>query len=201
MAVDHIEEKHCKVPGLLDIVCPLCSEHVEELTAAASNHLARHMEEIALGVLPVIVEVEDESETTSRGSGAEHDTSPAAHPVIGIETSVEPTLQEDLVGTTDDELDETGSNSNSSTEGSMMPEAHLKQLKAEVSKQKPLNGDGPGLKAAPVSTDLNVGYFWLCCNCGYDSNRCEYNVGCSNNCGHWKADCCRVYFKTYPRGR
>ncbi|KAH5010720.1 hypothetical protein HBI75_204740 [Parastagonospora nodorum] len=201
MVVDHIEEKHCRVPGLLEIVCPLCSEHVEGPTAAASNHLARHMEEIALGVLPAIVEVEDDSETTSRGSGAKHDTSPAAHPVTEIETLVEPTLQEDIVGTIVDELDETGSNKHSSIEGSMKPEAHLKQLNAQVSEQKPLDGDGLGLKAAPVSMDPRVEYYWVCCNCGYDSNSYELNTGCSNDCGHWRTACCRFYSETYPRGR
>lgn len=67
----HIKSQHCTDSGILDLVCPLCKDHVKAPANIGAIHFARHMEEIALGVLPSNTEVEDDSETASSQSEAE----------------------------------------------------------------------------------------------------------------------------------
>lgn len=62
--MSHIRSQHCTRPGFLDIVCPLCRESVKGPVDIAAVHLARHMEEIALTVLPRGEELEDDSDSS-----------------------------------------------------------------------------------------------------------------------------------------
>jgi hypothetical protein len=57
---NHMASQHCETSGLLETTCPLCTEHVQGPVRSAIIHLARHMEEIALSVLPRGEELEDE---------------------------------------------------------------------------------------------------------------------------------------------
>ncbi|KAH5491351.1 hypothetical protein HBI24_222990 [Parastagonospora nodorum] len=78
LMASHIESQHGAKSGVLDIICPLCKEDIKGPTGAGSIHLARHMEEIALGVLPNNTEVEDDSETSSSQSNDRYMTAFAA---------------------------------------------------------------------------------------------------------------------------
>ncbi|KAH3958234.1 hypothetical protein HBI88_244650 [Parastagonospora nodorum] len=78
LMASHIESQHGAKSGVLYIICPLCKEDLKGPAGAGSIHLARHMEEIALGVLPNNAEVEDDSETSSSLSRAPYETALAA---------------------------------------------------------------------------------------------------------------------------
>jgi hypothetical protein len=66
---NHVASQHCKTPGILDTACPLCTEHMQGPTEIAVVHLARHMEEISLGVLPRGEEHEEESDVSELTDG------------------------------------------------------------------------------------------------------------------------------------
>jgi hypothetical protein len=101
--LSHLAAHHCVVPGLLDTVCPLCSEPVKGPLTTASMHLARHMEEIALNVLSASTELDDdldapeESGTESENVHIDQDQeSRNTLPVEGDELEVDESVREAL---------------------------------------------------------------------------------------------------------
>ncbi|KAF3002703.1 hypothetical protein E8E13_010081 [Curvularia kusanoi] len=71
----HVSANHWKHSGMLDIACPLCASRVTGSLDLGMLHLARHMEEIALGVLPHGEEaLEDDSMSSSASELSDAET-------------------------------------------------------------------------------------------------------------------------------
>lgn len=60
--VQHLELEHGFADPTKDMTCPLCRDHISSGKAA---HLARHLEEVSLTILPANAESDDESEGDS----------------------------------------------------------------------------------------------------------------------------------------
>ncbi|KAI8940618.1 hypothetical protein NX059_001890 [Plenodomus lindquistii] len=75
----HLEQHHDMDTSTSDVSCPLCIEYTTSERSALSLHLARHMEEIALSILPLSVNPDD-SEVDSETEGGIHskDSDPSA---------------------------------------------------------------------------------------------------------------------------
>lgn len=82
---NHIISRHCEEPGVLNTICPLCSEPVEGPVASAALHLTRHMEDIALGILPRGEDFEHESDVSYRSGETDRSVSEAEEEELPIQ--------------------------------------------------------------------------------------------------------------------
>lgn len=65
--MSHLEQRHSLDVAISSVSCPLCCDYTSDSRGALSIQIARHMEEIALAILPPGVDPDEEStsETTS----------------------------------------------------------------------------------------------------------------------------------------
>jgi RNA recognition motif-containing protein len=63
--MDHLERGHALDVSLSEVACPLCLEYSSSDRDALSLHLSRHMEEIALAILPSTVDSDIDSDLES----------------------------------------------------------------------------------------------------------------------------------------
>lgn len=68
--MNHMRLRHSSRSGRMDIACPLCLEPLEGAIHNSCLHLARHMEEIALSVLPHGDDLED-SDDSDKSEGSD----------------------------------------------------------------------------------------------------------------------------------
>ncbi|KAF2831819.1 hypothetical protein CC86DRAFT_143902 [Ophiobolus disseminans] len=59
--MDHLEQNHDLDVTVHRVTCPLCAEHSSDDRDALALHFSRHMEEIALAILPSGVDADDKS--------------------------------------------------------------------------------------------------------------------------------------------
>lgn len=69
----HVKSQHCERQGILSTICPLCSESVEGPVEVAVIHLTRHMEDIALGILPRGEDLEYDSDVSDQSDEPDSD--------------------------------------------------------------------------------------------------------------------------------
>ncbi|KAF3012348.1 hypothetical protein E8E14_005681 [Neopestalotiopsis sp. 37M] len=70
----HISFEHKMAPAWASLQCPLCRENIESGKASITRHLGNHLEEIALGSLPISTEWDkddDQNSEISVSSGSE----------------------------------------------------------------------------------------------------------------------------------
>jgi hypothetical protein len=72
--MSHLEQCHGLDVSISKVTCPLCLEYSSGSRDALSLHFSRHMEEIALAILPSCVDSDDGSED---GTSSEADTRPS----------------------------------------------------------------------------------------------------------------------------
>ena len=72
--MNHLQDHHGMDVRVSDMTCPLCVEFISGDRGDLSLHIARHMEEVALAVLPSGVESDEESvdESTSESASRQH---------------------------------------------------------------------------------------------------------------------------------
>ncbi|KAJ4415947.1 hypothetical protein N0V82_007069 [Gnomoniopsis sp. IMI 355080] len=95
-ALDHARPEDC--PG---IVCPICQATTPDGRAHVMSHLAKHMEEIALTILPINADSEDGTDADS-GLASDASSSPGSDVSLSAQerrsTCVRPLSNEDTVG-------------------------------------------------------------------------------------------------------
>ncbi|KAF1912800.1 hypothetical protein BDU57DRAFT_589640 [Ampelomyces quisqualis] len=73
--MDHLEECHALDVSLSEVVCPICLDYSSSDRDTLSLHLSRHMEEIALAILPSAVDSDNDSQSESDNDSADRSQS------------------------------------------------------------------------------------------------------------------------------
>jgi hypothetical protein len=202
----HIELHHCHKPGILNIICPLCSERIQGPVKSASIHLSRHMEEIALGVLPRNVECEEESDGSTSSDAVR--LSRQGTPVLTGDSACI-IIEEDCRGDQAESdarlrpnipppnILQIASKALQTSESSRTQAEDVPLLQTDTPILPPwgsyanLEGyknDFPSLESLTRSSD----FVWICCCCA-TYNSCRDRLACDNCVNHWYGNCCVIY--------